>query len=300
MFGGLSMLGTGTSLEYTLEQWSKPASNSEEEKCENALRMIKKAIGNSQDLSKFTIKFIPQGSYHNNTNVRLNSDVDIAIKLTDTFYANYPEGTTKSDFGNSSSEYTFEKYRQSIEQALIATFGSDSITFGDKSIKIRSNTYRVDADAVPCFEHRRYNKDGTYITGTEFRTRSLNEKVINFPEQHYENGVRKNKITSRKYKRIVRILKRLKNKMKDEGYEVDNIPSFLIECLVWNVPNHYLNTGSHSNDLKGSLTYLIQNTSGYDLCKEWGEVSEFLYLFRSKYSYTEVNKFLREAYNFVF
>ncbi|NLP50250.1 nucleotidyltransferase [Bacillus sp. RO1] len=294
------MLGIGTSLESTLQQWSKPASDTEEAKCENALRMIKKAIGNSEALSKFNIKFIPQGSYHNNTNVRLNSDVDIAVKLTDTFYANYPEGTTRNDFGNSESSYTFNEYRNSIEEALINTFGAESITFGDKSIKIRSNTYRVDADVVPCFEHRRYDKSGSYIAGTEFRTRFANNQVINFPEQHYENGVGKNIITARKYKRIVRILKRLRNRMKEEGYDVENIPSFLIECLVWNVPNQYFNTGTYTDDLKGSLVYLIQNTSTFELCKEWGEVSELLYLFRSKYDHSEVNKFLREAYEFVF
>jgi hypothetical protein len=294
------MLGTGISLESLLEKWSKPASDTEETKCDNALRMIKKSIGSSQELSGFTIKFILQGSYYNNTNVRLNSDVDIAVKLTDTFYPNYPEGTTRNDFGNLESNYTFAEYRDSLERALIATFGENSVTRGDKSLKIRSNSYRVDADVVPCFEHRRYRRDGSYIKGTEFRTRYGNNQVINFPEQHYANGVEKNKATGRKYKRMVRIIKRLRYKMKDDGFDVENIPSFLIECLVWNVPNRYLNTGSYTEDLRGSFRYLIQNTDSYDTCEEWGEVSERLYLFKSKYNYREINQFVRAAYEFVF
>jgi len=291
-----------SNLESTLKLWAEPASDTEEEKCENALKMIRKAIDKSEALSKYNIKLIPKGSYHNNTNVRLNSDVDIAVMLTDVFFADYPDGKGDKDFNNSPATYTFKQYRNDVDQAIIDLFRAENVEFGDKSIKISSNTYRVDADAVPCFEHRRYSNKGSYISGTEFIGRSSGERVKNFPVQHYENGVNKNKNTSMRYKKVVRILKRLKYKMVDDGYKLDTISSFLIESLVWNVPNSNFNTPTLSEDVEKSLNFLINQTSTYEGCSEWGEVSELLYLFRGfrKFTRTEANQFLREANKYLF
>lgn len=76
--------------------------------------MIKSALNDSSNLSQFKIDVIPKGSYHNNTNVRLNSDVDVAVVLRDTFFADYPEGKNKEDFVHSSSSYSFRQYREDI------------------------------------------------------------------------------------------------------------------------------------------------------------------------------------------
>ncbi|OIK14563.1 nucleotidyltransferase [Bacillus sp. MUM 116] len=290
------------SLEATFQSWSKPASDTEETKCDNALRMIREALNKSDVLSKYDIQLIPKGSYHNNTNVRLTSDVDIAVKLKDVFYANYPEGKTNSDFGNRGADYTFAQYRSDVDQAMIDKFGSNNIEFGNKAIQINSNSYRVDADVVPCFEHRRYSKDGTFITGTEFITRHTNQSVINFPEQHYINGVRKNNETSRRYKKMVRIFKRLRYNLLDEGYGVEDVSSFLVESLIWNVPSNKFNNATLTEDVKQCFNYLITQTSDIEKCKEWGEVSDLLYLFNRtrKYTRSDAYRFLVDGYAYLF
>lgn len=291
-----------SSLEDTLKKWAEPASTTEEEKCENAMKMIRKAIDKSEALSKYSIQLIPKGSYHNNTNVRLNSDVDIAVKLTDVFFAEYPEGKGDKDFSNSPASYTFNQYRSDVDQAIVDLFGAENVEFGDKSINISSNSYRVDADAVPCFEHHRYSDDGSYLKGTEFIGRTSRERVRNFPEQHYINGVNKNKNTSKRYKKVVRVLKRVKYKMINEGFEFDTISSFLIESLVWNVPCSNFNNPTLTEDVGKCLKYLIEQTSDYNNCSEWGEVSELLYLFRDfrKFTLAQANTFLEEAFEYLF
>lgn len=283
-----------SSLEGTFQSWSKPASDSEEAKCENAIRMIKDALNKSMDLKHRDIQLIPKGSYHNNTNVRLNSDVDIAVKLKDVFFANYPDGKGDADFGNRSAEYTFPQYRNDIEMAMINHFGAENVTLGDKAIQINFNSYRVDADVVPCFEHRRYSSDGSYITGTEFLTSHSQQRIINFPEQHYSNGVSKNIETSKRYKKMVRIFKRLKYNLLDEGHDVETVSSFLIESLIWNVPNNRLNNLTLTEDVHQCFNYLIAQTSSTEKTKEWGEVSELLYLFHASRKYT-----LDDAHNFL-
>ncbi|GBG06195.1 nucleotidyltransferase [Paenibacillus agaridevorans] len=291
-----------TNLEDTFTKWSKRSSDNEEEKCERALSMIKSAIKEDDQIKNSDISFIPQGSYHNNTNVRLNSDVDICVKLKSTVFYELPEGMKMEDFGMTPSNYTFTDYLKDIERALVKKFGRENVKKGKKAFDVKSNTYRVDADVVACFEHRRYNKDGTYITGTQFYS-SNGEKVVNFPEQHYINGVKKNDETRRNYKRVVRIIKRLKQTMVEEGVEgLDNISSFLIECLVWNVPNNQFNNNKYVEDVRNVLTYLYHETKEESKCKEWGEVSDLLYLFHGGRSYSreEVNAFILRAYNHAF
>ena len=62
--------------------------------------------------------------------------------------------------------------------------------------------------------------------------------IINWPRQNYTTASTKNDATGRRFKAVVRILKRLRYEMVDNGHTVaEPIPSYLLECLVWNVPN---------------------------------------------------------------
>ena len=75
-----------TDWEQTFRNWSKPSSDDECEKQENAERMIGDAIWASDSLKNRKIKIIPQGSYRNNTNVRQESDVDICVCCMEPFF----------------------------------------------------------------------------------------------------------------------------------------------------------------------------------------------------------------------
>ncbi len=66
--------------EDTLSNWIKPPSDSEETKLSNSERMVKKALSEDPVLSNKSIEVFGQGSYANDTNVRLNSDIDINVR----------------------------------------------------------------------------------------------------------------------------------------------------------------------------------------------------------------------------
>ena len=70
--------------------------------------------------------------------------------------------------------------------------------------------------------------------------------------------------------------------MEDDGYYNDqNITSFLLECLVWNCPDSvFVNYNTWQERLKQSIIYIDNNTTEEATrWKEWGEVSDLLYLF---------------------
>lgn len=288
--------------EDTLNNWRYPASDTEETKLANAERMVREAIADSDELKNKSTEIFGQGSYANDTNVKINSDIDINVCLNDTIFVQIPEGKKQEDFGYSDSDYKFSEYKDAVEKALVKKFGRKEVVRNDKCITVLANTYRVEADVVPTFKYNRHDDNGGKAIGTKFIT-DEGYPVINYPLQHIENGKTKNSQTQRRFKRLTRIFKRLRYKMIEDKIPVsDNITSFLIECLLWNVPNKTFNDyETWTERLKQSIIFLYNNTKEDKDCKEWGEVSELLYLFHSgrKWSREDVNAFLLQAWKYL-
>ena len=287
--------------EDQLTSWTKPPSDSEESKLENSERIVKEAINSDEKLSSRSIEIFGQGSYANNTNVRLNSDIDINVRNTSDFYFDLPKGKERSDFGlDSPSDYSFREYKNDVEQALVRKFGRDEVIRKNKCITVKGNSYRVETDVVPTWNYRRYREDGTYVLGAQFISDD-GKWVTNYPKQHIENGINKNNATSRRFKRLTRLQKKLWYKMKEEEFVSDTISSFLIECLIWNVPNNLFNNyDTWEERLKQSIVYIYDNTKEEETCKEWGEVSELLYLFVGrKWTYKDVNTYMIQLWNYL-
>lgn len=277
--------------EEKFKRWAAPPGKTEEERCSNAEKAIRNAINASDKLNRRNIKIFTQGSYRNNTNVRADSDVDIGILCFDTFFHDFPEGYNREDFGITPATYHYEQFKKEVGEALVSYFGSGAVSRGNKAFDVHETSYHVEADVAPFFEHRRYSKDGKYISGVELRPDN-GGKVINWPEQHYQNGVGKNKDTGRRYKSVVRIIKSLCNEMSDNNIQqAKGIPGFLIECLVWNVPNSDFAHSDWTGDVRACLAHLFNNTKDEEKCKEWGEVSELKYLFRGPQKWTRLQAF---------
>ncbi|HBE22388.1 MAG TPA: nucleotidyltransferase, partial [Verrucomicrobiales bacterium] len=212
--------------------WSKGPSDTETTKCENAENAVRKAIKANSDLQNLDIKVFAQGSYKSRTNIRLDSDVDICVCCYESFFGDYPNNTTSDSFGHTSATLKYSDFKDMVESALKSYFGKDGVTRGNKAFDIHANSYRIDADVVPTFEHRRYtgetNSDCTdyYLSGVGLKP-DKGDLIKNWPDQHYNNGISRNSETGRNYKRVIRILKRLRNKMQEDKIpEASNIASF--------------------------------------------------------------------------
>ena len=291
--------------EETFTSWAKGPSTTEQTKCENAESAVNKAIDAHEKLSVMDVTVFPQGSYRNRTNVKQDSDVDICVRLNSTFFPEYPPGKTREDFGDTQGSISFDDYKNLVQKALEDYFGESSVRRGDKAFNIHENSYRIDADVVPTFAHKRYclNADGTHyvLTGIGFDT-DAGKRILNWPEQHYENGLKKHEDTGRRFRKIIRILKRMRNEMQDEGIEAaKDVASCLIESLVWNVPNENFGHDTYTADVSNVLAHLFNETRKNETCSEWGEVSELKYLFRSAQPWTreQAHNFISAAWDYV-
>jgi hypothetical protein len=303
-------MGTAPSLsrdwEEVFSSWGAPPGETEQTKCENAVRAVRKAIASSAKLQQHEIEVFVQGSYANRTNVRKDSDVDVCVLEKDVFFTDYSlsEGLNDALMKYEPARYSYGEFKNDVETALRACFGTDRVTRGNKAFDVHANTYHIDADVVPCLEHRRV-KGNAQNNSIEFGTELCPDnggRIINWPAQNYRNGVNKNTATGRRFKALVRILKRLRNEMVDNGHAVAQpIPSFLIECLCWNVPTDHFGNETYSGDLRNAILYLWNETCSEEKCKEWGEVNELKYLFRLPQPWTreQVNSFLVAAWAYV-
>ena len=291
--------------ESQFSSWCNPASTTEDEKINNSISMIKDAIKRDEECRNLEIEIFVQGSYANNTNVKQSSDVDVCIMNKETFFTQYPEGLKDSDYGFTSGGMSYDNYKKMVVKALKNKFGENNVVIGNKSVKIKSNTYHVEADAVIAYQLKNYalinsRTPSRYVEGIKFYA-SDGTCVINYPKDHIKNGKNKTISTNHYYKKLVRLLKRVRNQMVEEGViNGDKITSFLIECLVWNIPNNII-MGNYTwiDKIRKSIIYLY-NEIKENRHNEWGEVSERLYLFKGrKWTDTDVFEFLQKIWDYM-
>jgi hypothetical protein len=279
--------------ESVLTGWSKGPSPTESEKCENAERIVKDALAAWPSLQEFEYRVFAQGSYRARTNTRLNSDVDICVCQTDQFQYDLPSSGSQlpGDYGITTVFSNYARFKDAVGQALQYRFGANGVHRGNKAWDIHENSYRIDADVVAAKIYRRYDNLYTLHEGIIFWSDSGHE-IINYPEQTYENGVRKNDATSRMYKRAVRILKRCRDRLQEANIGASQgIGSFLIESLVWNSSDWYFDHPTYHEAVDSVLRDLIDSTNAEALCKHWGEVNDLKYLFGQHQPWTRSQAF---------
>ncbi len=292
--------------DVTFSFWGASPSNTEQEKCSNAERAVRKAIAASITLSEKRTRVFVQGSYANGTNVRQDSDVDVCVLYTEAFFSDYSltEGLSDVALGFPDAGYSYSTFKNDVHAALNSYFGREHVRRGNKALDIRENTYRVDVDVVPCFQHRLYDgnlREHGFREGTQLFP-DKGGAIVNWPKQNYDNGVTKNDLTGTRFKAITRILKNLRYELVDDGKKIaESIPSFLIECLVWNVPNDHLRLGTLKSGVRAAVAYLWNNTRTNEACEEWTEVNGIKYLFHFTQGWKrqDVNTFLQAVWDYV-
>ncbi len=284
-------------MEFTediFNKWILPPDDLDEEKLSDAVKIITDIIHEDKILGKMKIEVFGQGSYSNDTNVKLNNEIDINVRYMDNFYLDLQQEKNDSDFGlNARCNYSSLEFKSAVENTLVNKFGKEAIERNDKYIYVKGNVNRIAQYIVPTCQYRRYSGKDSYEVGVKFQT-DKGDWISNFPLQHIANAKTKNYRTQNKFKHLVRIFKRLRYKMIEDGDYI-KAPSFLLECLAWNIPDKiYNDNDSWSKLLKQSLIYLFNNIRNPNLCKNWYEASGLLPLFHSdrKWTVEDVNIFL--------
>ena len=274
-----------TTLEERLQGWTAPSSDTEQEKQERAERMVREAIRNHAAFRDCDLKVYAKGSYKNNTNVRADSDVDIAVQCGELFYWDGSGAAGPSPRSPYQGLWTPSRLRTELEAALTSSFPVDVDTCGSLAIRVGHNSSRVDTDVVPCFDYRYFFAGGGHRDGSKV-FRKDGSSIINYPDQQYTNGVAKNNRTNGYYKRTARILKRVENLLASRG-DIDALPSYFMECLAYNVPDSVLMRTTWVKTIEGVLYHIWSSLEGEEpVSDRWVEPNEVKYLFHPNQPWT--------------
>lgn len=204
-----------------------------------------------------------QGSYRNSTNTRGDSDVDIVLELTDVHTSNIDRLTDQEkrlqQQNFSPATYGWDQFRADAVADLRRYF---TVTEGNKALKVAGGAGRLPADVLVCISHRSYNRyrspwDADYHPGIAFCTRATGRQIVNYPKQHYDNGVAKNGQyqTQSHYKPVVRIFKNARAYLIGRTIAAGLAPSYFVECWLSNVPDGLL-VGGYADTFPAILNYL--------------------------------------------
>jgi len=292
-----------TALEDKLSGWGGPSSATEQDKQDRTQRMVNEAVKNHPGFADCSLTVYAKGSYANNTNVRADSDVDIAVQCTDARYWEEAEpGVKPMGLSPYAGPWTPSKLRSELKAALEAKFPGQVDSSGSTAFRIHSSSARVEADVVPCFDYRYYVRSGNHRDGAKVFTVDGNS-FENYPDQQLANGRAKNHRTNARYKKAVRVMKRVENAMVDTGVHRE-VPSFFVECLVYNVPDSYLLRTTWTEVARGILCHVYNELEGPEPDGEnsrWLEANGIKYLFHSKQKWTrgDGRDFAKAAWNYL-
>lgn len=285
-----------------LDRWMSRHSEAEDLRMDRAERMVKAAINahSAFDGYRSVIKVYAKGSYANQTNVRLDSDVDIVVENRDLYYYDYwPRGSAPApDPRASRYEGRWDdptEWRAQVTSALCNAFGSSQVdTSGKVALTVSEVTgSRPSADVVPSFLYSRYDSPDRSIVHEGSRVfTSDGQTVNNFPAQQKANGAEKDRLTSGRYKKFVRALKSAENRLAEDGV-IKDLPSYFMECLVWNIPNDVIRLGTTFDDgFRMTLAHLVANLHEPNFDTEkWEEPNGLKWLFRGHSKWTREDGF---------
>lgn len=293
--------------ESWLRTAAQPPSNSEETRTSLTEKQIRAALQDYAPLQGRPYVVYAKGSYANNTNVRLNYDVDIAVEYTGYYYYDLCfdlEGSDRSAVGivKSDDPYTPDQFKKDILGALHKAFGTSAVAEGKIAYRIRENKTTLPADVVPCWEYRRYDgiRNGSPIVHIGSRVfPSTGGHKNNYPKIQQANGVTKNLATSRRYKRSVRALKKLQTRLVDKGILKTELPSYFTESLVYNVTNDAFSHANYLQDMRAVLRQIFNETLPLPQQSKWTHVHQLMYLFYDGFSRSDAHAMADAAWGHI-
>ncbi|GAB2474020.1 nucleotidyltransferase domain-containing protein [Jatrophihabitans fulvus] len=295
---------TTTDRARLLSQWIRPSSADEQTQQDRAKRMVTDAVKAHAPLSGANLYVYAKGSYANNTNVRRDSDVDIVVECQDCAYYDFLPGVRAATptLTPYEGDWTPSKFRAEVTAAINNAFGRSNVTSGTVALAISAVPgSRPSIDVVPSFDYFRY--DDPYRTVSHrgscvFPTSGA--KIVNWPDQQLTNGRAKNQRTGSRYKNYVRALKNAENLLAIAG-TISAKPSYLMECLVWNVSDWTLKSGTLDNGFRATLVELWQGLKDDGGWENWTEPNQLKYVLRGgqKWSRADAKEVVLETWRYL-
>ena len=239
---------------------------------------IRNVLDNHTWPDGMTREFSLQGSYSNDTNLPGDSDVDVVLELRSTAHIDvsgldaWSQQTIMSQYEDAT--WSLDDFRRETLKALENGFGKQSVSQGNKTVKVKKASSRLAADILVCKGYRRYTSTYHHVEGIEFYALRDKRWIVNYPQLLYDKGAEKSRQTWDRFKQTVRMFKSARNHLVSNGRIRRNLaPSYFIECLVYNAPNWMFQTGFQAT-FQGIVNWMTTNDLSPLMCQN-GQIPLF-------------------------
>ncbi|GIF22141.1 hypothetical protein BJ973_002466 [Actinoplanes tereljensis] len=193
---------------------------------ENVLRT---ALHRSPLLDNRPYEIFGQGSRVNNTYLDPASDIDLVLML---------EAPT--------ADYGWAEFRDDVVATLAESY---TVRMGRRCVNVDDpgSQFGEMVDILVATQHQ----EGVFFLDQEGRP------IVNFPKQHRRNGDDKDRRTGGRFKQVVRETKRRRLPVLPEA------PSYLLECLLYNVPDEVYRTATPGDALAWLHRFQHEDPGGF-------------------------------------
>jgi hypothetical protein len=268
--------------EEQLETWAKQGAVTPAKATHESIRL---ALSHERSpikdkITSGNVEVYLQGSYRNDTNIRGDSDVDVVVQLNSAFSYGIDaltqvEQQTFHQAHPGSATYGWSDFRREVIAALKTYYGAAAVDeSGTKAVKVKAGSGRLSADVLVCLQHREFSffwapEVQSHVEGVAFYATDTGRRIVNFPKQHYDNGVAKNDgaNTDGWFKPTVRMFKNARTHLvEQELLASDTAPSYFLQCLLYNVPGTCFGT-SYQHTYYNVVKWLRSADVGAFVCQ---------------------------------
>jgi hypothetical protein len=202
----------------------------------------------------------------NNTYIEDASDIDLVLMLKVPFESNV-EALDGAGMDNFREHYQVGRsgwgdFRDDVLAALGVSY---VVRMGRRCVNVDApdSLFGEMVDILLATEYRLYSAFPApgvefYEQGVFFRDRE-GRPIVNFPKRHRRNGDEKDLRTGGRFKEVIRTAKRVRRLAERERVIAEGAaPSYLLECLLYNVPDHVYRTSSLGEAYRGALEWLCR------------------------------------------
>lgn len=267
--------------------WDNASKKADKQQKENAYGEIQTCFMSDssfhQCYQKGTLKIYEHGSFACNNDITGASDLDMHVAFK------------SADIPN------LKKY---LQELLVKKYGKNNVKRNNLTLTVKGHANRVSTDILPC----RSRKNESKVTAYSDKNST---EIDFFPKEDKDNINRLDAECNHNYSKMVRAYKGLKHEMVLAGCK--GIPSFIIECLLYNVPEHLYKNENYPGlmveernlkmflDIKATL--FSDQLKDYESGQKWREINGYKSLFHDKNHFNlireffvNVNFYIKESY----
>ncbi len=280
------------SFGININKWAKPLNLYTDGIIKSIVRGVENALEKEITDWGDTYSVLPFGSQYFDSAISQNTPLDIYVINKKDYYYDAQSTVDTSSLNLPTEKIDYKKYRDTIYKCIQKHFGKHNVSLVANTIYIKQEQYRV--HVKPAISYHAYtnviDKTGKTIVSFIEGVTLLNKdgsNVVYYPYHEQKNYHNVNIKTDNRFNSIVRVFKHLSDWIsRKEGYST-MVSSFLITCLVYNVPNVIIKRMSGYDDAVAEIVNYLYDILTTDLYKEMYEINDIKLLFSSKQVWTK-------------